>query len=163
MFHVHLRTLGAGVFACALFAGASLAQDQITGRVVRVVDGDTFVVLDHNQRQHRVRLADVDAPEASGQPFNQASRRSLEALVAGKTVTIQIMDTDRFGRPVGRVVLNGRSVSQEQVRAGMAWSARRWNRDPAMPTIERLARASRAGLWAQADPIPPWEWRASKK
>ena len=40
----------------------------LTGRVVRVVDGDTVVVLDTEKTQHKVRLAGIDAPE-SGQPL----------------------------------------------------------------------------------------------
>jgi endonuclease YncB( thermonuclease family) len=40
----------------------SFAQT-ITGKVVRVADGDTVTVLDASNTQHRIRLSGIDAPE----------------------------------------------------------------------------------------------------
>lgn len=149
--------------ALAVLLMASTAHaEHFAGQVVRVIDGDTFVVLS-NGDQIRVRLADVDAPESDGQPFNEASRRSLAGFLAGRVVTVEVMDIDRFGRPVGRVNVDGKSVSREQVARGMAWAARRYNRDPVMPLLEARARASRVGLWSESNPVPPWAWRARSR
>lgn len=92
----------------------------ITGKVVRVADGDTITVLDAAKVQHKVRLAGIDAPEKA-QAFGERSRDSLEELVAGRSVTVETHKTDRYGRLVGKVLLNGLDVNMEQVRRGMAW------------------------------------------
>lgn len=88
--------------------------------VVHVADGDTITVLDAGKVQHKVRLAGVDAPEKA-QPFGQRSRESLEDLVAGRTVIVETHKKDRYGRYVGKVILNSRDVNLEQIRRGMAW------------------------------------------
>ncbi len=88
--------------------------------VVHVADGDTITVLDAGKVQHKVRLAGIDAPEKA-QPFGQRSRESLEDLVAGRTVIVETHKKDRYGRYVGKVILNSRDVNLEQIRRGMAW------------------------------------------
>jgi len=88
--------------------------------VVHVADGDTITVLDAGKVQHKVRLAGIDAPEKA-KPFGQRSRESLEDLVAGRTVIVETHKKDRYGRYVGKVILNSRDVNLEQIRRGMAW------------------------------------------
>ncbi len=88
--------------------------------VVHVADGDTITVLDAGKVQHKVRLAGIDAPEKA-QPFGQRSRESLADLVAGRTVIVETHKKDRYGRYVGKVILNSRDVNLEQIRRGMAW------------------------------------------
>lgn len=92
----------------------------ITGKVVRVTDGDTITILDADKVQHKVRLAGIDAPEKA-QAFGERSRDSLEDLVAGRSVTVETHKKDRYGRLVGKVLLNGLDVNMEQIRRGMAW------------------------------------------
>jgi len=94
--------------------------EEITGLVVHVADGDTITVLDAGKVQHKVRLAGIDAPEKA-KPFGQRSRESLEDLVAGRTVIVETHKKDRYGRYVGKVILNSRDVNLEQIRRGMAW------------------------------------------
>lgn len=137
---------------------AATIGSTINGRVVTVHDGDTITVLS-DSTTHRIRLADIDAPERPGQPFSEASRRALASHVAGRTVSVQIMDVDQYGRPVGRVFLGRTNINREMVRAGLAWCNTRYNRDPAMPALELKARAAGLGLWRDPRPIPPWEWR----
>ncbi len=48
--------------------------DSLTGKVVKVVDGDTLYVLDANYQQHKIRLAGIDAPERK-QTYGLASRK----------------------------------------------------------------------------------------
>lgn len=88
--------------------------------VVHVADGDTITVLDAGKVHHKVRLAGIDAPEKA-KPFGQRSRESLEDLVAGRTVIVETHKKDRYGRYVGKVILNSRDVNLEQIRRGMAW------------------------------------------
>jgi endonuclease YncB( thermonuclease family) len=71
----------------------SFAQT-ITGKVVRVADGDTVTVLDASNTQHRIRLSGIDAPEKN-QAFGNRSKESLSALLAGKTVTVETNKLDK--------------------------------------------------------------------
>ncbi|HEX7385787.1 MAG TPA: thermonuclease family protein [Castellaniella sp.] len=149
-------------------AAASLYT--LTGRVVRVADGDTLTIQVQGKAAHRIRLASIDAPETGhgrkrpGQPYGQASRQSLAALVAGHTVTLRCYERDHYGRDVCDVPLkDGRTANQVQVATGMAWANQqgggKYLRDPHLLDLERQARAWRAGLWKDANPVPPWDWR----
>jgi len=110
------RLIAAALLAVLLFLPASAQQPQqaITGRVVGVSDGDTITVLDAGQRQHKIRLDGIDAPESS-QDFGKRAKQSLSDLVFGKSVTVIGNKTDRYGRTVGKVLCDGRDVNLEQI------------------------------------------------
>ncbi len=80
--------------------------DSLTGKVVKITDGDTVYVLDANYQEHKIRLAGVDAPERK-QAYGLASRKHLASMVAGKQVTVEYEKRDRYGRIVGKVLLDG--------------------------------------------------------
>ena len=88
-------------FALALSTEAS----ELTGKVVSVSDGDTLRVLVDDQ-QIKIRLGGIDAPE-SDQPFGQASKRYLAEAVAGQTLVVEFDKRDRYGRVIGKVLLDG--------------------------------------------------------
>jgi micrococcal nuclease len=132
--------------------------DTISGQVVEVSDGDTITVLDARNQPTQVRLAQIDAPE-NLQDFGAASRDALAGLVYGKRVTVEIKAINRYGRTVGKVWAGDVDVSLEQVRKGMAWVYRPYVHDQTYFAAEKSARAARAGLWSQPNPVPPWELR----
>ncbi len=82
---------------------APALADSLTGKVVKVADGDSITVLDSTNIQHRIRLQGIDAPERK-QAFGNASRKHLATLVAGKQVTVKWVKRDRYGRIVGFVL-----------------------------------------------------------
>lgn len=140
----------------------------IYGRVVGVSDGDTIKVLLAGNIEARVRLAYIDAPEKA-QAFGQQSKKSLSDMVYGKYVSIEVIDTDRYGRKVG-VVHSGHpdglsdrlGVNKTQVDRGLAWVYRKYTNDPGLIQAEAIARSDRKGLWYDPNPIAPWEYRRSK-
>jgi endonuclease YncB( thermonuclease family) len=140
-------------------AGSAVAADL---RVVRVSDGDTFTGLDAENRQIKVRLHGIDAPEAK-QAFGTVARKALADLIADKTVSVEEVDRDRYGRVVGRVTVGGKLVNAEQVRAGMAWRYVQFDRRNEFGALEEEARRHRRGLWTDARPVAPWEWRKGEK
>jgi endonuclease YncB( thermonuclease family) len=156
------RILGGAVpwlVLSALLAGPAAAEE-FTGRVVGVTDGDTIKVLHANQSE-TVRLLGVDAPEKR-QAYGDRARRFTAELAFDRTVTVQTSGRDRNGRVLGEVVLpDGRSLSQELVRAGYAWWFRKYSRDGRLARLEEEARQDRRGLWADAAPQAPWEYRVS--
>src|SRR5687768_7514917 len=99
----------------------SLAHAEIlTGQVVKIADGDTLTILDASRQQHKIRLSGIDAPERK-QPFGTVSRQHLAGLAFGKPATVEWQKRDRYQRIIGRVLVDGRDVNLEQVRAGLAW------------------------------------------
>lgn len=91
--------------------------ETLTGRVVGISDGDTVTVLDVQKVQHKIRLAGIDAPEKT-QPFGNRSKESLSELAFDKTVTVETDKRDRYGREVGKVLVNGRDVSRSRLLEG---------------------------------------------
>ena len=144
------------VLACPVEAAT------FTGQVVSVADGDTITVLDAAKVQHKIRLAGIDAPEKK-QPFGNRSKESLSELVFSKTVTVETDKRDRYGREVGKVLVDGLDANLVQVLQGFAWHYKAYERE--QPLIDRKAyadaeteaKAARRGLWADLAPIPPWE------
>lgn len=136
----------------------------LVGRVVGVSDGDTITVLDAQRVQHKVRLAGIDAPEKS-QPFGNSAKESLSDLVFGKTVTVEHSRVDRFGRVVGKVLVGDVEANLAQVRAGMAWHYKEYEREQSVVArvkyayAENVARQRRIGLWRDTNPTPPWDFR----
>lgn len=131
-------------------------------RVVGVHDGDTITCLDETNTQQKVRLAEIDAPEL-GQDYGKVARESLAELVFGKSVTVVEEGKDRYGRWIARVQVDGTDVNRRLVATGNAWHYADYSRDSALDTLQEQARLQRMGLWAQPDPVPPWEFRQNVK
>ncbi len=140
----------------------------LEGKVVSVHDGDTITLLDATQRQHKIRLAGIDAPELS-QAFGRVSRQHLADQVAGRTVVIEWAKRDKYQRLVGKILLNGRDINITQIEAGMAWHYKKYAAEQSPEVRQRYARAeeqahaARRGLWQDSHPVPPWEHRISKR
>lgn len=149
--------VGCIVLQAALALGANF-----TGKVVGVLDGDTIEVL-HDGHAERVRLNGIDCPE-KGQPFGKKAKQFTSTMVFGKEVDIQVLGFDRYGRTIGDVMLgDGRNLNRELVRAGFAWWYRKYSKDFTLGDLEDEARLAKQGLWADPNPVPPWEWRKARR
>lgn len=132
--------------------------DTLSGRVVGIADGDTITVLVERQ-QVKVRLVEIDAPEKA-QAFGNRSKQSLSDMCFDKEAQILEKGKDRYGRTLGRVFCDEIDANAEQVRRGMAWVYRKYApKDSPLFAVEKEAKAARRGLWADVDPMAPWEWR----
>ena len=148
--------------------GDASGAQTLTGRVVRIADGDTITVLDSSNTQHRIRLEGIDAPE-SHQAFGTQSKKNLSDLVFGREASIVYQKTDQYGRLVGKIVIDGRDINLEQVRAGLAWHYKEYEREQSAEDRELYARAedearaARRGLWQDANPIEPSAFRKTER
>lgn len=132
--------------------------------VVKVSDGDTITVnkiIDGkvDNENIRVRLLHIDAPEVS-QTYGDKSAEFLKKLVYNKEVSIEYENTDRYGRILGIIYVDGMNVNEEMVRTGNAWWFRRYS--PNAKTYEKLekeAKKSKLGLFATKNPTEPWKYR----
>jgi endonuclease YncB( thermonuclease family) len=76
---------------------------------------------------------------------------------------------DKYKREVGKVLVGGMDANLEQVSRGMAWHYKAYEREQTpndrklYAAAENEAKAARRGLWADADPMPPWEFRHQGK
>ncbi len=163
----HLLALG------LLLQAGSILADTLVGRVSGVSDGASLTVVDGASVLHRIRLAAIDAPE-SRQPFSKESKQNLSDLVLGKEVRVEWRKHDRYGRIVGKLTLQAPPCSTcpktqdaglAQLEAGLAWWDRESRREQSLADqgyyeyAEFDAKARRIGLWQDAAPMPPWEWR----
>jgi endonuclease YncB( thermonuclease family) len=128
--------------------------------VVRVPDGDSLVVM-RGGVGIEVRLDGIDCPELA-QAFGRKAKSFTSGLVFGRAVRLVGKGKDRYGRELNEVFLpDGRSLNRELVAAGYAWWYRIYSSDQGLKALEKEARASRRGLWADPNPTPPWDFRAA--
>ena len=147
------------VMLWCMLAPLLASAEQFTGKVVGIADGDTISVL-REGKAVKIRLYGVDAPEKA-QAFGTQARKFTGDVVFQRDVTVVVHTTDRYGRLVGEVLLpDGRSLGHELVHAGMAWWYRSYApKDTTLAQLEAEARTAKRGLWADAHPVPPWQWR----
>ena len=126
-------------------------------QVIGIADGDTLTVL-HDRKPLKIRLANIDAPEKM-QPFGAHSKQSLSDLCYRRDATYDIQTIDRYGRTVAVVTCSGVNVNRAQVERGLAWVYGSYNRDATLHAVESRAKAAKRGLWSDATPTPPWEFR----
>jgi len=145
-------------------AQLSAIAEIINGKVVGVADGDTVTVLDSAKVQYKIRLTGIDAPEKA-QPYGQVSKKSLSDLVFNKDVEISWEKRDRYQRILGKVLLDKQDICLEQVKRGMAWHYKQYQRDQSQEDrtsydlAEKKAREAKIGLWADDAPVEPSKFR----
>lgn len=130
---------------------------QLIGEVVSIADGDTFTMLVNNEKI-KIRLYGIDCPE-KGQDFSNVAKEFLSGYVFGKTVSVKEMDTDRYGRTIGMVTIEGINVNEKLLEAGLAWHYTTFDKNPAWAELEEEAKKAKRGLWVNHNPIPPWDYR----
>lgn len=156
-----MKTIIAALIALAV---STAWADTITGRVVGVADGDTITVLDAANQEHKIRLAGIDCPEQA-QPYGQAAKQSMSDLVYDRTVTVEASKRDRYGREIGKVLVDGVDANREQLRRGLAWHYKKYAHEQDASDredysdAESVARAARRGLWSVPAAVAPWDWR----
>ena len=152
------------VLALGLVVAPLASAETLRGRVVGIADGDTLTVLDSSNQQHRIRLYGIDAPEKK-QPFGTRSKQNLAALAFAKHAVVEWTKLDRYGRIVGKVIVEGQDLGLQQIEAGLAWWYRKYSREQSpqdqatYARAEEAARTARAGLWSDSEAVPPWEYR----
>ena len=138
-------------------------DSSVSGQVVSVLKGDSIEVL-HHQQAERIRLNGIDCPE-KGQAYGKHAKHAASAIAFRKEVTIQTHGKDKYTRIIGGVILeDGTNVNHTLVKDGWCWWYRKYApEDTALKGLEREARDGRQGLWADPQPVPPWEWRMGSR
>jgi micrococcal nuclease len=146
--------------SCALVPALPELTFAWSGQVVGVADGDTISVM-HRGKAEKVRLYGVDCPE-HGQDYANRSKRFTSDMVYGKVVEVRQVDLDRYGRTVGWVSIDGKSLNKELLKNGLAWwYARYAPNERELSLLEAEARQKKIGIWSHPHPIPPWDFRGT--
>ncbi|MBI5518842.1 MAG: thermonuclease family protein [Desulfovibrio sp.] len=148
---------------CALCAGQAAAYQ---AKVKNVHDGDSIAVYGPDEQVVHVRLYGIDAPEFK-QPYGYQAKTRLRKLASRKTLEIEPVDTDRYGRTVALVYdKDGRLLNEAMVADGLAWVYEKYCQKDiceGLRQLEAQARQERRGLWADPAPQRPEDWRREHK
>jgi len=138
------------------------SQTMLTGKVVGIKDGDTVEVIDKHNKTTILRLAEVDCPEKK-QPFGKTAKQFTSDAVYLKTVTYTVTNKDRYGRFVAKVYYNNKYLSAEIIKNGLGWQYKKYSKSKELAKLEQKARFKKIGLWIDANPVYPSDWRKTKK
>lgn len=142
--------------------------DQLHGKVIKVTDGDTVNVLTSDNETHKIRLSGIDAPEKK-QAFGNRSKQALAELIDGKIVNVEYNKLDKYQRVVGKITLNGQDVNLRQIKLGLAWHYKKYEKEQDVEdrsiyaNAEYIAQVVKAGLWGDDNPVAPWDYRKQKR
>lgn len=123
-----------------------------------VHDGDTVTAVDQTGRREKIRLLGIDAPEYR-QPHGRKSRAVLEQMVRGVPVRLETRGRDRYDRLLATLWIGQRNLNFELVAEGHAWVFDRFHPPADLAAAEDEARKDHRGLWAEANPMRPSDWR----
>lgn len=138
-----------------------LSAQNLKGKIIRVSDGDTVILLDSENTQHKIRLNGIDAPE-TGQPYGNKSKEHLSDLILGKTVSIKWKKKDQYKRILGVIYLGDTNINAEMIRSGYAWNYK-YSKDKYYIKLQEKAKSEKKGLWKDKNAIDPWQWRKEKR
>lgn len=156
----HLKLL---LIGCFILTTVLAKSQSLTGKVVGIMDGDTFKLLTADSTLIRVRLANIDCPEKK-QAFSAKATEFTSKAIFGKFVTINVQSKDRYRRFIANVIYNDSlSLCHELVKNGLAWHYVKFSKDKTLQAMEDRARKCKIGLWQHANPVAPWKWRESRK
>lgn len=143
-----------------LLTGIALSQERETlqGKVIDVIDGDSIVVLTPENKEVKVRLEHIDAPERN-QKFGREATHYLFDKIYGRDVDIVTKGTDRYSRTIASIYWLGENLNKALVREGLAWHYKKYSNDEEYAILEQEARRDKRGLWSQENPTPPWLFR----
>lgn len=145
-----------------IFLGASTGFAW-QGKVVRVIDGDTVVVLNVDKQQTKVRLYGIDSPEKK-QAFGTKAKQFLSSLIYGKVVDVVDLGNDMYGRTVGKIYFDSQYINLTMVERGYGWHYRRYApRDSELSLAQDHAKQQQLGLWSDPTVVEPWNYRKKSK
>ncbi len=136
---------------CLILPFPALA-DTLTGKVIKITDGDTAHVLQKDHTKEKIRLAGIDAPERK-QPYGKKAKHYLASLIGNKFVSVEYSKRDRYGRIVGKIIHNALDVNLEMVKAGYAWHYKKYQKEQladdrlSYRVAENSARLHKVGLF----------------
>ena len=143
----------------SLVAALPASAETFQAKVRDVTDGDTLVVLKGGRAQV-VQIEGIDAPELS-QAYGKDAREYVREATRGKKVEVEVVERSGRQQLTARVSVDGEDLGAALVASGLAWAdGESGSRE--LEAAQQKAKQAGEGLWAKADPTPPWEYRANR-
>jgi endonuclease YncB( thermonuclease family) len=139
----------------------SFKNSNDTYKVIKIIDGDTITVLSELDKQYKVRLAEIDAPEKT-QPYGKNAKEELSNKIFQKKIKILWKEKDQYDRVIGQLYIGSRYINQEMVEEGWAWNYEKYSSNNEIAKSQENAKTYKKGLWQSPNPIPPWKWRKKR-
>lgn len=140
-----------GLVSMSIYAG-----EEIKGKIISVIDGNTIEILTGDQETYKVLLHGIDSPDP-GQHYAEQAKKFLENLLLNKSVTIDLHGKDRLGNRLGEIRVEGTpDPRHELVKAGLAWTTEPISE---LEELKERAKTQGKGLWQEENPTPPWLYR----
>ncbi|AER40767.1 MAG: thermonuclease family protein [Flavobacteriales bacterium] len=139
----------------------SIIISQITGKVIKIYDGDTFKIKG-KMKEYKIRISDIDCPEKN-QSYGVIAKNFLKKKILNKKVLIKNVKKDKYNRLVGLVIYdNNKDLGKEILESGLAW-VWKFSKNIQYKKIEDIAKRNKIGLWKKKKPINPYDWKKIKK
>ena len=135
---------------------------KLTGKVIHIVDGDTFDLLTKDTVKIRIRLNGIDCPERK-QAYYQVCKDALARYISGKKVTLITHGRDRFKRVIADVYEKKNYINLDMVKNGYAWHYKKYSTDRNLAQAEESAKKKKLGIWNMTHPQAPWNYRTPSK
>lgn len=142
------------------FTSISANAETMKGTIDSVIDGD-LITITSKGKEVEIRLFGIDAPEKT-QAFGQSAKNFTGAMASGKEIRVEPISKDQYGKTVAMVFVNGINLNEQIISQGFGWVYRQYCKESFCTDwlkLESNAKASQKGLWADANPTPPWEYR----
>jgi endonuclease YncB( thermonuclease family) len=144
-----------------LISNSLRAQQDFTGKVITVIDGNTVEVSSQDNETHKILLVGIDSPELD-QEYGDQAKKFLEKLILNKNVAVQFKGKDRLGNRLAVIMINGKNDPRvELLKEGLAWTAEK-NPSEDLEPYKTWAQRKGRGLWKQENPVPPWTYRRNQ-
>ena len=145
------------------FLYSQVYAQTLTGKIIGIKDGDTVVIIDANNIQTTLRLAEVDCPEKA-QAFGTKAKQFTSNAVYLKQIKYEVTDTDRYGRSIAKIYYDdNKYLSAEIIKNGFGWQYKQYSTSKLLAKLEQEARQNKRGLWVDANPVYPSDFRKSKR
>ena len=140
------------------FQPSPVYDKEQTGKVIKIVDGDTFDLLTVEKSTLRIRMNGIDCPERK-QAFYQSAKNALAGYIFNKEVKLVTTGRDRNKRIIATVYYDGTNINLAMIQNGYAWHYKKYSTDSVYAKAEQQARIAKKGLWRMDHPIAPWDFR----
>lgn len=139
------------------------AEGTTVVKVTKVTDGDTYKAKLPSGKKITVRMEGIDAPEKK-QKYGKESTEVLKQLIEGKYINLKVTGIDQYKRILAYTFLTlYQEASFEMVLSGYAWHFEKYNKNENLKKAQMMAKVKKIGLWADPNPVPPWDFRKLKK
>lgn len=149
-------------FSCTTRDTIVEKKNTLEGKVIKIVDGDTFDLLMDNNITIRIRMNGIDCPERK-QDYNQVCKDALAQYIFAKNINLETFGKDRYRRTIANVFYKNENINLMMIQNGFAWHYKKYSSDPIMSKAEEDARYAKIGLWIRDHAIAPWDYRKFKK